>query len=311
MLKRNKSISAWFSRKTAEEQAELLTMSARKSAAFHKKHIQLQRNAVATKRDMLEAIQEEQAAEERLRQKVASVMWDLRPHQGPCCASGDVDHLLHHYGTKEGMRTALRAKLLFQKMVLKKKSPLLMVTGPLLSLVNRLKELFGGEPLPELPPLHCHGGCQQRCQQVEEESDPGDVDSEPEDESEPDEPEFETSFRFQQEGDIVAVYYVEDFFIGEVTRVISEEEATVNFLEKAGSKDGVVVYRWPRSEDCTEISSAVVFAKNLQLAPSSSSGHLFFVESPRNLFGGYQAFRAIYRKISCRPCQLTPEITAM
>ena len=87
-----------------------------------------------------------------------------------------------------------------------------MVTGPLLSLVNRLKELFGGEPLPELPPLHGHGGCQQRCQQVEEESDPGDVDSEPEDESEPDEPEFETSFRFQQEGDIVAVYSVEDFF---------------------------------------------------------------------------------------------------
>ena len=126
-----------------------------------------------------------------------------------------------------------------------------MVTGPLLSLVNRLKELFGGEPLPELPPLHGHGGCQQRCQQVEEESDPGDVDSEPEDESEPDEPEFETSFRFQQEGDIVAVYYVEDFFIGKVTKVISEEEATVNFLEKVGSKDGVVVYRWPRSEDCT------------------------------------------------------------
>ena len=163
-----------------------------------------------------------------------------------------------------------------------------MVTGPLLSLVNRLKKLFGGEPLPELPPLHGHGGCQQRCQQVEEESDPGDVFTEPEDESEPDEPEFETSFRFQQEGDIVAVSYVEDFFIGKVT---SEEEATVNFLEKAGSKDGVVVYRWPRSEDCTEISSTVVFAKNLQLAPSSSSGRSFFVESPRNLFARYQAFR--------------------
>ena len=86
-------------------------------------------------------------------------------------------------------------------------------------MVNRLKELFGGEPLPvpELPPLHGHSGCQQRCQQVEEESDPGDVDSEPEDESEPDEPEFETSFRFQQDGDIVAVYSVEDFFISKVT----------------------------------------------------------------------------------------------
>ena len=43
-------------------------------------------------------------------------------------------------------------------------------------MVNRLKELFGGEPLPELPPLHGRGGCQQRCPQVEEESDPGGVD---------------------------------------------------------------------------------------------------------------------------------------
>ena len=89
----------------------------------------------------------------------------------------------------------------------------------------------------------------------------------------------------------MAVYYVEDFFISKVTKVISEEEATVNFLEKVGSKDGVVVYRWPHSEDDTEISSTVMFAKNLQLAPSSSSGRSFFVESPRNLFGIYQAFR--------------------
>ena len=57
--------------------------------------------------------------------------------------------------------------------------------------------------------------------------------TEPEDESEP---AFETSFRFQQEGDIVAVYNVENFFISEVTRVISEEESIVNFLEKAAVK---------------------------------------------------------------------------
>ena len=99
--------------------------------------------------------------------------------------------------------------------------------------------------------------------------------TEPEDESEPDEPEFETSFRFQQEGDIVAVYNVEDFFISKVTRVISEEEAIVNFLEKAAVI--VVVYRWPCSEDYTQISSAIVFAKNLQLAPLSLSPGMFIL----------------------------------
>ena len=34
----------------------------------------------------------------------------------------------------------------------------------------------------------------------------------------------------------MAVYNVEDFFISEVTRVISAEEAIVNFLEKAAVK---------------------------------------------------------------------------
>ena len=98
--------------------------------------------------------------------------------------------------------------------------------------------------------------------------------TEPNDESEPDEPEFETSFRFQQEGDIVAVYNVEDFFFS------SHQDhhwgrGNGQFLGEGSSKDGVVVYRWPCSEDYTQISSAVVFAKNLQLAPSSLSPGMF------------------------------------
>ena len=72
------------------------------------------------------------------------------------------------------------------------------------------------------------------------------------------------------------------------------------------------MYRWPCSEDYTQISSAVVFAKNLQLAPSSVSRD---VRSLLNLAGIYLAdikhSDAIYSEITCRPCQLTPEITAM
>ena len=173
-------------------------------------------------------------------------------------------------------------------------------------MVNRQKDLFGGEPLPELPPLHGHGGCQQRCQQVEEESDPGDVDSEPEDESEPDEPEFETSFRFQQEGDIVAVYNVEDFFISKVTRVISEEEAIVNFLEKAAVKMELLC-------TCGHALKITLKSPPQLCLPRISNLHLHHcldVRSLLNLPGIYLAdikhSDAVYRKITCRPCQLTP-----
>ena len=159
-------------------------------------------------------------------------------------------------------------------------------------MVNRLKELFGGEPLPELPPLHGHGGCQQRYQQVEEESDPGDVFTEPEDESEPDEPEFETSFRFQQEGDIVAVYNVEDFFISKVTKVISEEEAIVNFLEKAAVKMELLCTGGHALKITLKSPPQLCLPRicNLHLH-HCLQGRSFFVESRRNLFGRYQALR--------------------
>ena len=134
--------------------------------------------------------------------------------------------------------------------------------------------------------------------------------TEPDDESEPDEPEFETSFRFQQEGNIVAVYYA-DFFISKVTRVISEEDATVKFLEKAGSKDGVVVYSGHALKIALKSPPQLCLPRicNLHLH------HCLDICSLLNLKGIYLAdikhSDAIYRKISCRPCQLTPEITAL
>ena len=101
--------------------------------------------------------------------------------------------------------------------------------------------------------------------------------TEPEDESEPDEPEFETSFRFQQEGDIVAVYKLQcrRFLFQQSHQGYQWGRGNSQFLGEGGSKDGVVVYRWPCSEDYTQISSTVVFAKNLQLAPSSLSPGTF------------------------------------
>ena len=99
--------------------------------------------------------------------------------------------------------------------------------------------------------------------------------TEPEDESEPDEPEFETSFIFQQEGDIVAVYNVEDFFISKVTRVISEEEAIVSFLEKVAVKMELLCTGGHALKITLKSPLQLCFSKNLQLAPSSLSPGTF------------------------------------
>ena len=135
------------------------------------------------------------------------------------------------------------------------------------------------------------------------EFDPGDVDSEPEDESEPDEPEFQTSIRFQQEGDVMAVYNVEDFFISKVTRVISEEEATVNFLEKAAVKMELLC----RGGHALKIALKSPPQSCLPRICNLHLHHRLDVHSLLNLPGIYLAdikhSDAIYRKISCRPCQ--------
>ena len=110
--------------------------------------------------------------------------------------------------------------------------------------------------------------------------------TDPEDESEPDKPEFETSFRFQQEGDIVAVYNVEDFFISQVTRVISEEEAIVNFLEKAAVKMELLCTGGHALKITLKSPPQLCLPRICNLHRSSSSSvRSFFVESPRNLFG--------------------------
>ena len=103
----------------------------------------------------------------------------------------------------------------------------------------------------------------------------------------------------------MAVYNVEDFFFSKVTRIISEEEAIVNLLEKAAVKMELL---------CTGGHALKIALKSPpQLClPRICNLHLHHrleVHSLLNLSGIYLAdikhSDTIYRKISCRQCQLT------
>ena len=71
---------------------------------------------------------------------------------------------------------------------------------------------------------------------------------------------------------MIAVYF-KDFYVGEVTQVLSPEEGTVNFMEKATFQLGAKpVFRWPARKDKCKINAEVVFAKDFALQPPSSLG---------------------------------------
>ena len=95
----------------------------------------------------------------------------------------------------------------------------------------------------------------------------------------------------------MAVYNVEDFFISEVTRVISEEEAIVNFLEKAAVKMELLRTGGHALKITLKSLPQLCLPRicNLHLH-HCLQGRSFCVESPRNLFGRYQVFRCYLKE---------------
>ena len=90
----------------------------------------------------------------------------------------------------------------------------------------------------------------------------------------------------------MAVYNVEDFFISKVTRVICEEEAIVNFLEKVAVKMELLCAGGHALKITLKSPPQLCLPRicNFHLH-HCLQGRLFFVESRWNLFGRYQAHR--------------------
>ena len=308
MLKRNKSISSFFSLKTAAEQQELLQVSGRKAPALRRKHQEDERDAVARRQIILKETQAKKIqAENKRREKILDIHNKLRPHDGPCVVLADVDRLLTTYTSAKQRLLAVKAELQFQKLVMLQCSPLLKVTGTMPQLVHRLKLFFGADeaaataPLPQLQrqqrapkrrQLHLvHCSSDSECDSAEDVPTEDEVDQHAEEEGDEDLA-FE-QFRFQEQGQLVAVYFLEDFFVGEVTAVNSPQEGVVNFMENATFKvGGQQAFRWPSKKDECPIAADFVFAKDIVLEPSSSSGRAFIVTTPQMLSQKYVAFKA-------------------
>ena len=259
----------------------------------------MEKEVIRRRKDLLQMQQKQQASQKRTQQMKLEVIADLRPHAGPCSTLADHDHLLQSYTTVCGLKKALRAEIFFQKLVLNKKSPFLKVTGSPLTLLNRLRQFLGGEILDQLsslqPPVHhLAARTNKRARQEVSESEGSDTEADSDDSEEEVEGHVysyqQFAFKFTQEGEVVAVYYEDDFFIGEVDSVVSEEEAEVNFMAKSQTTKRVI-FKWPCTPDRCPVSSSVVFAGNLRLVPASSSGRAFVVDRPDNLPARYEAFK--------------------
>ena len=157
------------------------------------------------------------------------------------------------------LRKALRAEILFQKLVLNKKSSLLQVTGSVM-LLTRLLQFFGEQVLQHLSQLPDAHANKPPCTELLE--DDSELDAQQEEDMEADaEGDREQdqknqnltlhtwSMNFSKKGRWwhLNIFYYIHFFIDEVAAIHSEDKAQVNFMEKKrAATRGSYLFRWPQ-----------------------------------------------------------------
>jgi hypothetical protein len=100
------------------------------------------------------------------------------------------------------------------------------------------------------------------------------------------EPEFD--FHFQSAGEIVAVFYDSEFFIGEVTNVLSPDEGEVNFLSRCTIKSNT--FCWPKRLDQDIIQRKFVFCSKIELVPASTSRSIFSIANLSQIEDRFRLF---------------------
>ena len=97
-------------------------------------------------------------------------------------------------------------------------------------------------------------------------------------------------FTFSQAGQSVAVFYDDDFHVGNVTTVLSEESAEVNFMKKCVVTSNT--YVWPGAPDTDIVKAQFVFLADFDI--TTSNGRIWSVTSDVKLCQKYAAFKKCY-----------------
>ena len=181
-----------------------------------------------------------QKALEKKRALVATV----KEHGGPCLSGKCVDKLVTSLSTLKEKTEAVKNEIRYQKLILGADSPLLKLTCPLDTLLANLHAYLGSDVVGQSTSLDT----------VDDDIDSDTVDDDTEDEP-VDSAQF-GEFNFTKQGQNVAVYFDDDFYIGQVVSIETPQMGDVKFMDKCGLETNV--YKWPRSDVTENIASMFV-----------------------------------------------------
>lgn len=304
MLKRNKTMTEWFLKKSAEEQCRLLQMSSSKASRLRKRHQEQHQDVAAAKRQRLEVQhQKKEQSEENLARTKASILTEVDKLGGALTAVTDVERLLTRCRLQREKVSAMKAHVRFFKMVLGFKSEHLKLTQDLPNLVQSLKAFLQEEnPFPRfLNASHLHAAdtlldkdaCDSESEEMEVEEEQNcaaslsnlhsESDAENEIPTSPASPSIQdtvpTEFRFRKAGQNVAIFYDQDFHVGQVAKIISEHEAEIQFMRKSSLTNNT--YTWPSKADTDTV--ACIFVFDFDFPVTTTNGRIWHIPSSDRL----------------------------
>jgi hypothetical protein len=241
-----------------------------------------------------QTIQEKHAAQLAAREKLLT---GITEHGGPCKCPSDVDKVVLDISKTEQTKV-LKLEMQYQKDILKNKDKLLLVSRKSPTELAANLKLFLGNKQPNNDSVDTDIETSLKSQQelpadllVNSENEFAESDSDSE--TELDNVDFGT-FKFEVQGEYIAVAYEEDFHIGMVTSVNTEQCSNVQFLQKGYKKS----YKWPSSMIIDDIESKFVFCGKLQLT-SPNNGRtwcLIDFEKIQKLYEKIQKLYSCYSK---------------
>ncbi|XP_076447511.1 uncharacterized protein LOC143284579 [Babylonia areolata] len=273
MQKRNETAS-WLAHKSAEEQQQLLDVAKTAATSLRKRHRENEEEENRKGRERIQKKNEEKIRKDHLqKQRRMDIITAVQKIGGVWVTTAQIRKHVGALRTLHAKRQALRFQIQYHKMVLGAKDPLLIMAKKTVreltnSLCQYVEQTGPAGPSAEIivadeppskrsrfVPLHlgqssCTGepSVTSNRDTAQDSTDNSTKDMQP--------------GHFTQQGEKVAVFYDDRFYVGEVLDVVSPTRATIAFMTSWGDRNA---FKWPDAIDCDPIDSKFVLAWNLDM----------------------------------------------